>query len=98
MCLHDVSDFVGSDTAGEVSSGYAAGAAAISRANGVIRVFARAVSRNQSPSRRLFSPPAGRPCPRWTRASPIARVRRKRAARSPRERGASMPARRADSA
>jgi hypothetical protein len=59
--------FVGSDTAGDVSAGYAAGASAISCANGVMQGFARAVSRNHSPSRSTFSSTAVRICPRWTR-------------------------------
>ena len=59
------------DTAGEVLAGYAAGASAISRANGVIRVLTRAVSRNHSPSRSAFSPTAVKMCPKRTRARPI---------------------------
>jgi hypothetical protein len=59
------------DTAGEVSAGYAAAPSAISRANGAIRVLAREVSRNHSPSRNTFSPTAARMCPRCTRLRPM---------------------------
>jgi hypothetical protein len=63
--------FVTFDTAGEVSVGYAAGASAISRANGVRRVLARAVCRTHAPSRSTFSPTAVRIGPRRTLAKPI---------------------------
>ena len=59
------------DTAGEVSASYAAGAFAMSRVNGVMRVFARVVSRNHSPSRSTFRPTAVRRCPRRTRGRPM---------------------------
>ena len=59
------------DTAGEVSSCYAAAASAINRANGVMRVLARAISSNHSPSRSTFSPTAVRRCPRRTRVRPL---------------------------
>jgi NAD(P)-dependent dehydrogenase (short-subunit alcohol dehydrogenase family) len=85
------------DTAGEVFSGYAA-PSAISRANGVIRVLAREVSRNHSPSRNTFSPTAAQMCPRCTRLRPMSRVRRRRMLRVSREIVPSMPARRAYSA
>ena len=63
--------FTKSDTAGEVSLGYAAAPSAISRANGVMRVLARAVSRHHAPSRNTFSPTAARMCPRCTRLRPM---------------------------
>jgi hypothetical protein len=63
--------FVIFDTAGEVSASYAAALSAISLANGVIRVFAREVSKNHSPSRKTFSPTAVRMCPKHTRLRPL---------------------------
>ena len=86
------------DTAGEVSTGYAAGASVMRRAHGVMRVFARGVSRNHSLSRSTFRPTAVRIWPRCTRGSPMERVRRRRVLRVPREMGPSIPARRAYSA
>jgi hypothetical protein len=62
--------FVTFDTAGEVATGYAAELSASNRANGVRRVFTRAVSRNHSLRRSTFSPTAVRMCPRRTRARP----------------------------
>jgi hypothetical protein len=90
--LDDLRLLASFDTAGEVSASYAAALAAISRATGVIRVFAREVSRNQSPSRRTAKPAAVRRCPRWTRARPLERGRRRRVDRLPREVVPSMPA------
>ena len=58
------------DTAGEVPAHYAGAVFAMSRANGVMRVLARAVSKNHSLSRSTFSPTAVRICPRRTRAKP----------------------------
>src|SRR5262249_33203511 len=86
------------DTAGEVSTGYAAGASVMRRAHGMMRVFARGVSRNHSLSRSTFRPTAVRIWPRCTRGSPMERVRRRRVLRVPREMGPSIPARRAYSA
>ena len=59
------------DPAGEVLGSYAAGASAISRANGAMRILAHAVSRHHFLSRSRFSPAAVRMWPRWTRARPI---------------------------
>jgi hypothetical protein len=64
----------------------------------VIRVLARAVSRNHSSSRSAFSPTAVRICPTRTRASPIERVRRRGVLGMPREMVPSIPARRVYSA
>lgn len=57
-----------------------------------MRVFAREVSRNHSPSRSAFSPPAAKMCPRCTRLRPMWRVRRRRMLRVSREIVPSMPA------
>jgi len=56
--------FVTFDTAGESAAGYAAGASASSRANGVVRGFACAVSGTHPPSRSMFSLTAVRIGPR----------------------------------
>jgi hypothetical protein len=86
------------DTAGEVTAGSAAGASAIRRAHGGMRVCARAVCRNHAPRRRPFSPTAARMGPRCPRRRPRERVRRRRGLRGPRALGPALPARRASSA